>query len=284
MAREFKLSPVGSGHGVSCDANGAFVDFVPLLKRVYESGRGVWKRRSCEELSDEIGLNWDLPFDIRSRTEGLNTIARALNEGDVARAQIAAVLLAIPEPPSLEKRASSHSARIKFIRDLHEGDLIKADWDSDEHPRWPAGTPDGRGGEFAPKGEGAAFQSYSPVRSNSEETTFADESKHDNSLIPVVANFRERPRTPEECDKILDSDMYVCGSLRDKRDYIACKASAAERYAACLRGKPLPPLTLPHPEYDFHPLPTPPPTHRWPSSPPLWLPFIFVPWFFGIPA
>ena len=27
------------------------------------------------------------------------------------------------------------------------------DWDEDQHPRWPAGTSDHRGGEFAPKGE-----------------------------------------------------------------------------------------------------------------------------------
>jgi hypothetical protein len=31
--------------------------------------------------------------------------------------------------------------------------LLKADWDADEHPRWPAGTPDSQGGQFAPKGD-----------------------------------------------------------------------------------------------------------------------------------
>ncbi len=30
--------------------------------------------------------------------------------------------------------------------------LLKADWDPAKHPRWPAGSPGGIGGEFAPAG------------------------------------------------------------------------------------------------------------------------------------
>jgi len=30
--------------------------------------------------------------------------------------------------------------------------LLKADWDPAKHPRWPAGSPSGIGGEFAPAG------------------------------------------------------------------------------------------------------------------------------------
>jgi hypothetical protein len=35
-------------------------------------------------------------------------------------------------------------------------DWWKGDFDDAEHPRWPAGTPDGQGGRFRPKDEGAA--------------------------------------------------------------------------------------------------------------------------------
>ena len=41
---------------------------------------------------------------------GLKAISNALNKGDVARAQMAAVLLGIPEPPLL-KRAVIQKAR-----------------------------------------------------------------------------------------------------------------------------------------------------------------------------
>lgn len=46
---------------------------------------------------------------------------------------------------------------IKLIRDLDRSGMLK--WDPDEHPRWPAGSSDGKGGEFAPKGEGGTSAS-----------------------------------------------------------------------------------------------------------------------------
>jgi hypothetical protein len=68
----------------------------------------------------------------------------------VARAQIATVLLGIPDLPPLSKGAGSRAHMIKFIRDLDWSGLLK--WDPDEHPRWPAGSADSQGGRFAPKG------------------------------------------------------------------------------------------------------------------------------------
>jgi hypothetical protein len=53
------------------------------------------------------------------------------------------VLLGIPHPPSLSKGAPSRQAMIALAGDLHWSGLLKADWDPDEHPRWPAGNADG---------------------------------------------------------------------------------------------------------------------------------------------
>lgn len=61
---------------------------------------------------------------------GLKAIASALNAGDVARAQTATVLLAIPNPPAPSKGRCSRDAMIKFIRDLHWSELIKWNGDS----------------------------------------------------------------------------------------------------------------------------------------------------------
>jgi hypothetical protein len=159
LIREFRLAPAGSGRGVSCDANGAFLGAIPLLKRVGGRASQTWEPRSCEELSEEVGSEWSLPIDMSSKAGGLKAISRALNEGDVARAQIAAVLLRIPEAPKPTEGEHSQNDLIKFIRNLYQCDLIKADWDPDEHPRWPAGTPESQGGQFAPKDEGDAGQS-----------------------------------------------------------------------------------------------------------------------------
>src|ERR1700733_4985030 len=103
-------------------------------------------RAASKHLSTDFGL----PIDLSAKTGGLKAICNALNDGDVARAQIAAVLLGIPDPPPLLKSARSQSDMINFIRDLHWSGLIKEDWDPDKHPRWPAGAPESQGGRFAP--------------------------------------------------------------------------------------------------------------------------------------
>jgi hypothetical protein len=147
-----------------------------------------------------------------SKAGGLLAIARALNEGDIARAQIATVLLAIPEPPALSKDMRSREDSIKFIRELYRRDLIK--WDADEHPRRPTGAPDSQGGQFAPKGDGAQIASCDG--SAGHDDSHADEvatvprpqsavyyetedNKFDPNPIPVVAPFMlgrdQRPET-----------------------------------------------------------------------------------------
>src|ERR1700678_732247 len=156
MVHEFRLSPPGSGQGTSCDAQGAFVGGIPLLKRSRGNSRDHWEPRDCAQLSKQIGADFGLPIDMSSKVGGLNAICNALNDGDIARAKIATVLLGIPDPPRLIKGAGSRSDTIKFIRNLEWSGLIKADWDPDEHPRWPAGTASSQGGRFAPKGQGGA--------------------------------------------------------------------------------------------------------------------------------
>lgn len=286
MIYEFRLSPPGKGRGVSCDANGAFIGSIPLLRRAKMHGRDRWEPRDCGDLSTQLGKQLGLPIDISSKAGGLKAISNALNEGDVARAQIATVLLGIPDPLPLVKGIRARTEMIKFIRDLDRSGMIKTDWDPDEHPRWPAGTPDSQGGQFAPKSNSsAATQTQTPMlstpRKEIADSKFpAPATANTEGLI----NIKDRKRSEEECERLLDSDMYVCGSLRDKRERAVCRSSAMARYAACLRGEPLPPLAFPDPDYDFQPLPAPPSRQKPSLSPPWWF---FLPWVlpeFGIPA
>lgn len=81
MPREFRLS-AKEGLGVRCDANGAFVGDVAMLRRV----NGEWLPRHGEELSDALSKVYGLPVDASVKQKGLGAIARALNDGDIARA------------------------------------------------------------------------------------------------------------------------------------------------------------------------------------------------------
>jgi hypothetical protein len=153
ITREFRLSQPANGYGVCCDKDGVYVDGIPLLKRARASGGECWVARNCSEISEYLGAYYGLPIDVSSKSAGLHAVARALNAGDIARAQILAVHLDFPNSPALLKSCVSRDEIVRFIRELYLSRLIKQDWDPDEHPRWPAGSPDSQGGEFAPKGE-----------------------------------------------------------------------------------------------------------------------------------
>jgi hypothetical protein len=169
MIHEFRLSPLGKG-GVSCDEGGAFVGAVPMLVRSRRHGRDEWRPRDCDDLSKEMSALYRLPIDMSSKRGGLRAIANAFNDGDMARAQVATLLLRVPNPPTLSKGSLSRREMIKLAGELQWGGLLKADWDPDQHPRWPAGAPDSQGGQFAPKGDdpeagqsaGATAQSKQP--------------------------------------------------------------------------------------------------------------------------
>lgn len=280
---EFRLSPPGSGRGVSCDANGVFIGSIPLLRRAKIHGRDRWEPRDNSDLSKQLSNRLGLPIDMSAKAGGIKAIANALNEGDVARAQIAAVLMGIPDRSPLTKGGRSRIEMVKFIRDLYWSGLIKADWDPDEHPRWPAGAPDRQGGEFAPKGRAAEIATV-PSASTSRNQRTAE-----NSLLqPVAAQVLARDvpgrRSEQECDEQYAADHAICGTLSTKRDKAICRASAAERYANCLRGKPMPPLTLPENDYAQPPESPEPARPRFPVRPPWWLPFLLLPLPAGIPA
>jgi hypothetical protein len=106
VIHEFRLTSPENG-GVFCDEGGAFVDAIPLLARTRGNGKDEWRPRDCDDLSQEMSTQYGLPIDMSSKSGGLAVIAKALNEGDVVRAQVATVLLGIPHPPSLSKGAPS---------------------------------------------------------------------------------------------------------------------------------------------------------------------------------
>ena len=130
---------------------------VPPLKKTRANGKGIWEPRDCEDVSAELSACYGLPIDVSPKAAGLAAVACALNEGSIARAQLAALFLRFPDPPPLTKDAASRNAWIAFIHQLSGSNLLK--WDEDKHPRWPAGALESQGGRFAPKGEEVGGQS-----------------------------------------------------------------------------------------------------------------------------
>lgn len=146
--RAFSLSAARDDRGISCDAQGAFVGNVPLLKRAQVGGASsTWTVRPVAELNDELTARYRLPLDVTAKAGALALIAKALNRGDLAMAAIATVQMQFPDPPSLAKGVEAADETMRRALELHRSRLLKANWDPAKHPR--AGAPPNPGW-FAP--------------------------------------------------------------------------------------------------------------------------------------
>jgi hypothetical protein len=160
IGRRFALSEI-RGVGVSCSEDGVFVGSVPLLSNRSANEADQWQPPGAPDLNRELGKYYGLPVEFDSKMAGLATVAQALNRGDLLHAQIATLHLQIPDPPRLTKAPRSAEDVIDLARQLSASGLLRADWDPTKHPRWPSGSPDSTGGQFAPVGtatEGPATQ------------------------------------------------------------------------------------------------------------------------------
>jgi hypothetical protein len=138
LSREFRLS-FQEGLGVRCGADGAFVGDVALIERIGNE----WAPRESEELSAALSKAYGLPVDVSPKQRAFLAIARALNECDVARAQLATLFAHFPDPPQLAKRTPSPNEIVKLALALDWAGLLKI---NPNH--YPAGP---KGGQFAPK-------------------------------------------------------------------------------------------------------------------------------------
>jgi hypothetical protein len=134
--QEYRLVSSDHERGVSCDADGPAIGPIRLLVRVAQG----FEPRSCDELQSIFDAAFERPFDCADLTRGLDTVARALNDGDVARAMMATLFLHLPVLTENEAARARNALG-----------MLKASPDDPKHPGWPKGTSDGRGGKFRPK-------------------------------------------------------------------------------------------------------------------------------------
>ena len=129
FARNFRLRP----GAIECDADGLRVGGVALLAR---DAKGAWKRRDGGELNRGLSKLYGLPLDCERKGRALDAVAAALTNGELARAQIGALLLQLPDPPASANTQPDGLDKRRLARDLVACGLLKADadWD-DKHPR-----------------------------------------------------------------------------------------------------------------------------------------------------
>lgn len=171
----FRLCAVGDARGISCDATGAFVGGIPLLSSwTDDSGREVWAPRPLSALNADLTAGYGLPINVAAKSPGLGIIARALNAGSVALAQIATLHLQLPDPPPLAKGGQSPEENIALAALLYRSGILDVEAalsklpsgfgrrDVSDQPRVPQGRPGG--GQWTVEGSDEALPPVPPVR------------------------------------------------------------------------------------------------------------------------
>lgn len=91
FARVHSLAPGRDDRGVYCGPDGLFVGGAPLLDGEPIGAGTRWAPRPLEKINCDLESLYGLPVDASTKMASLAAVAKALNEGDPARACIAAV-------------------------------------------------------------------------------------------------------------------------------------------------------------------------------------------------
>ncbi len=106
---------------------------IPLLTR---SGSGEWRPRPGEEIERALTEIYGVGIYAQRKTSGLAVVAEALNRGEVARAQVATLLLKLPDPGRVD---AGGAPGLRKLAVLIQADWIAKDWDPSKHPRAGSG-------------------------------------------------------------------------------------------------------------------------------------------------
>jgi hypothetical protein len=183
--RTFRLSR----GGIECDEQGLRVGGRALLAR---NKRGAWKARDERDLGHDLSHVYGFRVDARAKMAGFGVVANSLQDGNLAKAQIAALLLQLPNPPARTDAALGKSAERRLYYDLVACGLLKADADWDEkHPR--TGSPPNRA-LFASKPEHTRSQESPKV----DEKPNASDPAHNSDHTSERAFLPSEPPAPPE--------------------------------------------------------------------------------------
>jgi hypothetical protein len=147
--------------------------------------------------------------------------------------------LEIPDPPALAKSTQTWSEVIDLAHQLRVSGLLKADWDPAKHPRWPAGSPGGIGGEFAPADTASAGSAAGNQSASSDAVTEPSAPVIPAQItIPVPFDFPIPPFPSEILPPPAIPDIYPRDLPQNPYpDRPECEQEWAEATSFCLRLK-----------------------------------------------
>jgi hypothetical protein len=184
---------------VECDANGPRIGGVALLRATHAEARAPrWRLPPLAEIEDDLSRIYGRPIGATDKLDGLRVVADALAKGELARAQIATLLLRLPDPPPVGREPAD---RAELEKRLRVSGLLK-DWNPDEHPR--VGVPPNPGWFASNGGESAP----SSPKSNAKPAGAQDDSRK-TEVIPICIAEGIAIITDEFGNK-LSSCYYVC--------------------------------------------------------------------------
>ena len=176
-ARPFRLDDDAGGSGLSCDAGGLALAGVPLLYRT-AAGFVPRQRDELDHLLRHANQGREQPLTLP--VSGLLAVAWALNRNDLAKAQLAAVFMRVPEldPDSVMRLIMADDVLTKYSPDQPR----------DDHGRWSA------------DGGGPAGPSSSTHAAEVARTFLAHHVAH-ASILPNGTAVKSAPR-PELVEAI----------------------------------------------------------------------------------
>jgi hypothetical protein len=184
---------------VECDDVGVRIAGIELLDYAERGTRNASRKRCelprLEQVEARLSRACGRQIIASSKLAGLRVVVDALNSGEFARAQIATLLLKLPDPPIRGAAADSEDLLSKR---LHECGWLLKDFDPDKHPR--AEVPPNPGW-FAPRDDDDADSKKPPgvdVASNETGGTRSDaDGGVDVAQLGVEPSFLSQDQSPE---------------------------------------------------------------------------------------
>ena len=125
--------------GVECGAGGLHVDGFALLARD-RGAPSIWRALPQQEIERALTLAYGMEVDASVKLRGIEVVAASLSSGELARAQIAALFLHLPDPALFKSKATNPVDKALWLLELG---LLAKEWNEESHPR--TGTPPNRG-------------------------------------------------------------------------------------------------------------------------------------------
>ncbi len=124
LARYYRLA-TDSDIGVRCNGSGLFIGTTPLLEPApNRNERPVWRPRPLADVNRDLSQSYGMPIAFAAKLGGVASIARALDRGDIAHAQVTALLLRLPDPPILTKGELKAHELAELAARLEESGLL----------------------------------------------------------------------------------------------------------------------------------------------------------------